>query len=53
VSDKATFPALLGVEGARERARAEVARGLAALDAAGLHDVALRQLIRFAADRDR
>jgi geranylgeranyl pyrophosphate synthase len=53
VSDKATFPALLGLDGARAMAGAAVARGLAALDGAGLHDAALRGLIRFAADRDR
>ena len=53
VSDKATFPALLGIEGARAKADAAVARGLAALDGADLHGDALRALIRFAADRDR
>ena len=53
VSDKATFPALLGLDGARAMAGAAVERGLAALDGEGLHDAALRGLIRFAADRDR
>jgi geranylgeranyl pyrophosphate synthase len=53
VSDKATFPALLGIDGARQRAEAAVTSGLAALDGEDLHDDALRALIRFAADRDR
>jgi geranylgeranyl diphosphate synthase, type II len=50
---KATFPALLGTEAARLRAQEAVARGIGALDGAGIRDDRLVALIRFAADRDR
>jgi len=51
--EKSTYVALLGVEGARARARQLVARGTAALDAAGLAAPRLRQLGRFVLDRRR
>ena len=50
---KSTYVLLLGVDGARERARSLVAQGLAALDAAGLAAPRLRQLARFAIERKR
>jgi geranylgeranyl pyrophosphate synthase len=50
---KATFPALLGAQTARLRAQETVTRGIAALDQAGIGDETLRDLIRFAADRER
>lgn len=50
---KSTYVLLLGVDGARERARTLVARGLAVLDAAGLGAPRLRQLARFVIERKR
>ncbi len=50
---KATFPALLGVEGARQRAEEEVAGALAALAAAGVSSRELDALARYAVERDR
>ncbi len=50
---KSTYVALLGVEGARARAEALAARALRALDDAGLEARRLRQLARFAVDRER
>ncbi|MEJ2677587.1 MAG: polyprenyl synthetase family protein [Gemmatimonadota bacterium] len=50
---KATFPALLGVEGARSRAHAEVNSALAAIQAAGLSSTELEALARFTVERDR
>lgn len=51
--EKATYPSLLGVEGARWRADEEVDRGLSALRAAGLESPALTALARYAVERDR
>ena len=51
--DKATFPALAGLDGARERADAEVDRALAALEEGGIRSDELNGLARFAAARDR
>jgi geranylgeranyl diphosphate synthase type II len=48
---KSTYPALLGVEGATERARALVEEACAALDAAGLLTPALEQAARFTVAR--
>ena len=50
---KSTYVLLLGVDGARDRARSLVARGLAVLDAAGLDAPRLRQLARFVIERKR
>jgi geranylgeranyl pyrophosphate synthase len=50
---KATYPALIGLEASRDRARAAADDALAELARAGLHDPALAGLVRFAADRDR
>jgi farnesyl diphosphate synthase/geranylgeranyl diphosphate synthase type II len=50
---KATFPALLGLEGAKERARAAAVQAVAALQRAGVHDEVLEALARFAVERDR
>lgn len=50
---KSTYVSLLGVDGARERARSLVARGLAVLDAAALGAPRLRQLARFVIERKR
>lgn len=50
---KATFPALLGVDGARQRARAEGEAAVAALRRVGSATPALEALARFAAERDR
>jgi len=50
---KATYPALVGLEAARERAAAGAAEAVAALRQAGLHDEVLEALIGFAVDRDR
>lgn len=48
---KSTYPALLGVDGARARATALVHEGLAALQAAGISSQALETLARYAIDR--
>ena len=48
---KSTYPALLGVAGARERAAALVEEGTAALDAEGLLTPALAQIARFTVER--
>lgn len=50
---KSTYVALLGVEGARARARGLVARAMAALDRAGLAAPRLRQLARYIVERTR
>jgi geranylgeranyl pyrophosphate synthase len=50
---KATFPALLGLEGAKDRARAAAAEAVTALQRAGVHDDVLEALARFAVERDR
>jgi farnesyl diphosphate synthase len=50
---KATFPELLGVDGARRRAARAAQEGQAALADAGIESEALTALIRFAAERDR
>ena len=51
--DKSTYVALMGVEGARAYARRLVEGALAALDAAGLTALRLRQLARFIIQRSR
>ncbi len=51
--EKSTYVGLLGVDGARARAGELVARGLAALDDAGLAAHRLRQLARFVIQRKR
>lgn len=50
---KATYPALLGLDGARERARLERERAVAALREAGLQDALLQDLAAFAIQRRR
>jgi geranylgeranyl pyrophosphate synthase len=50
---KATYPALLGLGGARERARGEAAAAVAALQEAGLNDALLNDLAAFAVERRR
>lgn len=49
---KATFPMLLGLDGARNRAEQEVREALSALEEAGLAAHELRGLARFAVERD-
>jgi len=49
---KSTYPALLGVEGANERAAALVAEGCAALRGAGLLSTELDVLARFVIERE-
>jgi geranylgeranyl diphosphate synthase, type II len=51
--EKATYPGLAGVEGARERARAEAERARAALREVGLASPELEALARYAVERDR
>ena len=51
--EKATFPALEGLDAARARAETEVDRALDALETGGIRSEALRALARFAAARDR
>ncbi len=51
--EKATYPALAGLDEARRRAEREVEVALAALDAAGLESEELRALGRYAVERDR
>ncbi|MGK7310935.1 MAG: polyprenyl synthetase family protein [Candidatus Longimicrobiales bacterium M2_2A_002] len=51
--EKATFPSLEGMDGARARADAEVERALDALEVGGIRSEALAALARFAAVRDR
>ena len=51
--DKSTYVLLLGVEGARNRARELVAQAVEDLDAAGLPAPRLRQLARFVIERRR
>ena len=48
---KSTYPALLGVDGARDRASALIEEGCAALDAVGLLTPALAQIARFTVER--
>ena len=50
---KATYPALLGLAGARERARGEADSAMMALQAAGLNDILLNDLASFAIERKR
>jgi farnesyl diphosphate synthase/geranylgeranyl diphosphate synthase type II len=50
---KATYPAVLGLDGARQRARAEADSAVAALRGAGLNDVLLNDLALFAVERRR
>ncbi len=49
---KSTYPALLGVEGARQRAESLVAEGCTALRAAGLLSTELDTLARFVVERE-
>lgn len=51
--EKATFPALAGLDGARARVDAEVARALEALDGGGIRSDELTALVRFVGARDR
>ncbi|MFW6079221.1 MAG: polyprenyl synthetase family protein [Gemmatimonadota bacterium] len=53
VTSKATYPALLGVDGARARARDALDRGLTALHDAGILTAELEALARFTVERDR
>ena len=48
---KSTYPALLGVEGAKRRADALIQEGCSALDAVGLLTPALAQIARFTVER--
>ncbi len=50
---KATYPALLGLAAARERARTEAATATRALEQAGIHDGLLQELATFAIERRR
>ena len=50
---KATYPALLGVDGARARAREEAAAARTALQAGGINDKLLNELAVFAIERRR
>lgn len=50
---KATYPALLGVDGARRRAREEAEAAIDALHAVGIESPALEALARYAVERDR
>ena len=50
---KSTYPALLGIEGAAERARSLVAEGMSALGAAGILSPELDALSTFAVERER
>lgn len=50
---KATYPTLLGVDGARERAAGAAGAAIAALRSAGIHSAPLEALASYAADRDR
>lgn len=52
-SAKATYPAILGLEQARLRARDEAAKAIAALADADLQDVLLKELAAFAIERRR
>ena len=53
-NDKPTYVSLLGLDGARERARSLLAEALAALQRSGLNDTAaLRALAHMVVDRDR
>ncbi len=51
--EKATYPALMGLDAARRRAEEEVEGGLAALAAAGMESEELTALARYAVERDR
>jgi geranylgeranyl diphosphate synthase type II len=51
--EKATFPALAGLDAARRRAEEEVGAALAALDAVGVESAELEALARYAVERDR
>jgi geranylgeranyl pyrophosphate synthase len=51
--DKATYPALLGLDGARVRAGEAAADAIAALRGAGIESPELEGLASFAAERDR
>lgn len=50
---KATYPALLGVDRARERARLEADRAIEALRQGGIASVELEALAHYAVERDR
>ena len=49
--NKSTYPAVLGIEGANERAKALIEEGCRALDAVGLKTPALAHLARFTVER--
>jgi geranylgeranyl pyrophosphate synthase len=51
--EKATYPALMGVEAARARARSEAERACAALRGAALETPALEALARYTVERNR
>lgn len=51
--DKATYPALAGMDASRVRAREQVEIAVAALDAAAIESKELRALARYAVERDR
>lgn len=51
--NKSTYVGLLGVEGARDEARAEIRAALAALDEAGVESAALEGLAEFVVARER
>jgi hypothetical protein len=48
---KSTYPALLGVEGARSRAQALIQEGCASLDEVGLLTPALDRIAHFTVER--
>lgn len=50
---KSTYPALLGLEGARRHAEEAAQRAVRSLRDAGVDDVVLTGLVRFAVERDR
>ena len=50
--EKATYPALLGLEGARERARAAVSRGVTRLRSAGIASSELESVGQWLLERD-
>jgi geranylgeranyl diphosphate synthase type II len=50
---KATYPSLLGLDGARRRAREEADAAIAALRAVGIESAALEALAHYAVERDR
>jgi geranylgeranyl pyrophosphate synthase len=49
---KNTYPALLGLQGARDEAKRQIGRALGAIEPLGAPGETLRQLARYAVDRD-